>query len=301
MKTMTISEQPGPLLVIIGETGSGKSALAIELALQLDGEIICADSWTVRREVTIGTAKPTPQQQALVPHHLLDIVDPCEDFTAAVFKRLANDKIRDITARGKLPIMVGGTGLYIDGVLFDFNFLPAGDPSERAVLNQLSVNELLAKIGELGLELGTIDTRNKRRLIRLLETKGAQQLRQPLRAHTVMLGLQGDRDVLAARIEQRIDGMLAAGLEQEVDQLQARYGWDCEALKGVGYSQWQPYFLGQKSPTELKATKQRILKATFDLAKRQRTWFSRNKSIHWLSIPIDLAAVVDLATTLLSK
>ena len=301
--TTTIDEaqQPAPLLVIVGETASGKSALAIELALALNGEIICADSWTVRREVTIGTAKPTAEQQALVPHHLLDIVDPCEDFTAAVFKRLANDKIKDISGRGRLPIMVGGTGLYIDGVLFDFNFLPAGDRGERELLNQLSIDQLLAKITEQGLELGGIDTRNKRRLIRLLETNGAEQQRQPLRKNTLILGLQTDRELLTERITQRVDTMLAAGLEQEVDALQTKYGWNCEALKGVGYSQWQPYFLGQKSAAELAVTQHRILKATLDLAKRQRTWFKRNKSIHWLSTPVNLTAAVDLATTFLSK
>ena len=301
--TTTIDEaqQPGPLLVIVGETASGKSALAIELALALNGEVICADSWTVRREVTIGTAKPTAEQQALVPHHLLDIVDPCEDFTAAVFKRLANNKIKDISSRGRLPIMVGGTGLYIDGVLFDFNFLPAGDRGERELLNQLSIDQLLAKITEQGLVLGGIDTRNKRRLIRLLETNGAEQQRQPLRKNTLILGLQTDRELLTERITARVDAMLADGLEQEVDALQTKYGWNCEALKGVGYSQWQPYFLGQKSAAELAVTQHRILKATLDLAKRQRTWFKRNKSIHWLSTPVNLTAAVDLATTFLSK
>jgi len=294
-------DQLSPLLVIVGETASGKSALAIELALQLNGEIICADSWTVRREVSIGTAKPTAEQQALVPHHLLDIVDPCEDFTAAVFKRLANDKIKDISSRGRLPIMVGGTGLYIDGVLFDFNFLPAGDRGEREVLNLLLIDQLLAKITEQGLELGGIDTRNKRRLIRLLETNGAEQKRQPLRKNTLILGLQTDRELLTERITARVDAMLADGLEQEVDTLQTKYGWNCEALKGVGYSQWQPYFLGQKSAAELAVTQHRILKATLDLAKRQRTWFKRNKSIHWLPTPVNLAAAVDLATTFLSK
>lgn len=292
---------PLPLLVIVGETASGKSDLAIELAQQLDGEIICADSWTVRREVNIGTAKPTAEQQALVPHHLLDIVAPCEDFTAAVFKRLANAKIKEIAARGKLPIMVGGTGLYIDGVLYDFNFLPAGDREERQLLNELSIEQLLQKINDQGLELGGVDTRNKRRLIRLLETNGAAQQRQPLRLNTLILGLQTERQTLSERISTRVDTMMAAGLEQEVDSLQSRYGWECEALKGVGYSQWQPYFLGQKSADELAATRQRIIKATLDLAKRQRTWFKRNKSIHWLPTPINLATTVDLVTTLLNK
>lgn len=290
-----------PLLVIVGETASGKSALAVDLALKLDGEIICADSWTVRREVSIGTAKPTAEQQARVPHHLLDIVGPCEDFTAAVFKRLANEKIAEIAARGKLPIMVGGTGLYIDGVVFDYNFLPAGDRAARQTLSRLSCQQLLSRIGEAGIEIGTVDVRNKRRLIRLLETDGAEQTRQPMRQNTLMLGLQTDRDGLAERIERRVYAMLADGLEQEVDGLRQRYGWECEALKGVGYSQWKDYFLGQQTADELALTRQRIIKATTELAKRQRTWFKRNKSIHWYSTPVNGKEIVDLATTLLSK
>lgn len=290
-----------PLLVLVGETASGKSALAIKLAQRLDGEIICADSWTVRREVTIGTAKPSLEQQAAVPHHLLDIVGPDEDFTAAVFKRLANQKIIEIAARGKLPILVGGTGLYIDGIIYDFNFLPAGDRADRAVLNELSPEALLQKIELGGLDVGNVDVRNKRRLIRLLETNGAAQTRQPLRVRTLILGLAIDRENLTARITQRVDAMLQAGLEQEVDGLQEQYGWGCEALKGVGYSQWKDYFSGQKNQEDLVLARQRIIKATQDLAKRQRTWFKRNKSIHWFTTPVDDSKIVDLATTFLSK
>ena len=132
---------PPKLIVVVGETASGKTGVTIELAQRFSGEIICADSWTVRREADIGTAKPTSEQRALVSHHLLDVAGPDEDFTAAVFKRLANEAIKDITARGKLPIMVGGTGLYVDGVLYDYGFLPAGDRGERKILNELSVAE----------------------------------------------------------------------------------------------------------------------------------------------------------------
>jgi tRNA dimethylallyltransferase len=283
--------------VVVGETASGKSALAMELALQFNGELICADSWTVRREVNIGTAKPSAADQARVAHHLLDVAGPDEDFTAAVFKRLANAAIDDITVRGKLPIMVGGTGLYIDGVLFDYGFLSAGDRGEREALNALSVDELLAEIAAEGIELGDVDTRNKRRLIRLLETNGAQPSRQELRANTLILGLQADRTELEQRIEKRVDAMLAAGLEAEVKKLVDMYGWSCEALKGVGYSQWRDYFLGTQSFDETRA---KIIKATKDLAKRQRTWFKRNDGIQWLSTPVNLEQAADIVTTFLS-
>src|SRR5690349_18861877 len=112
------------LVVIVGETASGKSQLAMDLAERFNGEIIAADSWTVRREVNIGTAKPSLEDQQRIRHHLLDVVEPCDDFTAAVFKDLANQAIDDIAGRGKLPIMVGGSGLYIDSVLYDYGFLP---------------------------------------------------------------------------------------------------------------------------------------------------------------------------------
>lgn len=287
-----------PLVVVVGETASGKSALALKLAQEFNGEIICADSWTVRREVNIGTAKPTAGERALVPHHLLNVASPCEDFTAAVFKKLANEAISGLAKRGKLPIMVGGTGLYIDGVIYDFGFLPAGDRQAREELNKLSNQELLDKIRELGLELGDIDSRNKRRLIRLIETGGAVPTKKELRGITLVIGLQPDRQELKNRIEARVDAMLSAGLEAEVKALSARYGWDCEALKGIGYAEWRDYFLGVQNLTE---TRQKIIKNTLDLAKRQRTWFKRNKSIHWFSTPVNWHDIVELITTFLSN
>lgn len=283
-----------PLLVIVGETASGKSALALRLAQEFNGEIICADSWTVRREVNIGTAKPTAQEQALVPHHLLDVAGPEKDFTAAVFKRLANEAIQDIASRGKLPIMVGGTGLYIDGVVYNYGFLPAGDRKDREALNQCSIEELLHKVAESGLSNNDVDSRNKRRLIRLIETNGRQPTRQELRENTLIVGLKVNRDDLQQRIVQRVDSMLEAGLETEVRDLVERYGWDCEALKGIGYAQWREYVDDTQSYDE---TRQKIIKSTLDLAKRQRTWFRRNKSIQWFDNPVNWQKIVDTITT----
>ena len=294
---MAASGKLTPLLVIVGETASGKSGLALRLARKFNGEIICADSWTVRQEVNIGTAKPTAEERALVPHHLLDVVGPDEDFTAAVFKGFANRAIADITSRGKLPIMVGGTGLYIDGVIYDFGFLPAGDRSDRTELNSLSLPELLRKIRDLKLATDNLDTGNKRRLIRLIETNGAVPTRQKLRDNTLIIGLKTGLEVLEERVIKRVDAMLADGLEDEVRTLAGRYGWDCEALKGVGYAQWQNYFSGAQSLSE---TRQKIIKATLDLAKRQRTWFKRNKSIHWFTTPVKWPEVVDSVTTFLN-
>ncbi|MDB5170836.1 MAG: tRNA dimethylallyltransferase [Candidatus Saccharibacteria bacterium] len=285
-----------PLIVVVGETASGKSSLALQLAQQYNGEIICADSSTVRREANIGTAKPTPEEQQMVPHHLLDITGPDEEFSAAMFKEQANKAIADIASRGKLPIMVGGTGLYINGVIYDYGFLPPVSGSDRQELNQMSNSELLQRIADLGLSPNGIDTQNNRRLIRFVETGGAQPTKQELRANTLVLGLKTDKAVLLQRITQRVDAMLEQGLEKEVDGLAKTYGWDCEALKAVGYSQWKDYFLGEQSLAE---TRQLIIKATKDLAKRQRTWFKRNKSIQWLTTPVNQADFVDSITTLL--
>jgi len=287
-----------PLVAVVGETATGKSALALRLAQQYDGELICADSWTVRRGMDIGTAKPLAEEQALVPHHLLDVVAPDEDFSAAVFKRLALKTVQDITARGRLPILVGGTGLYVDGVLFDYNFLPGGAPGQRKELNALGLEELMARVDAAGLDTDGVDIRNKRRLIRLLETEGAEQTKAPLRENTLIIGLKPDPDELKARITARVDAMLASGLEQEVRQVSQKYGWNIEGLKGIGYREWQLYFEGRQS---LEQTRERIISATVQLARRQRTWFKRNKSIHWFSTPVNRQEIDDLITTFLSK
>jgi tRNA dimethylallyltransferase len=292
-----MKEQPY-LICVVGQTATGKSSLALRTAQQWNGEIICADSWTIRREVNVGTAKPSTEEQKLVPYHLLDIVGPEEDFNAALFKNLANEAIADIASRGKLPIMVGGTGLYIDSVIYDYSFATIGNRHERELLDTLTLPQLLQKIDDLSIETGDVDMRNKRRLVRLIETNGARPTKKNLRNQTLLLGLRTDSNELKKRIADRLDDMLAAGLEDEVRQLSECYGWDCEALKGIGYAQWQEYFLGSEN---LEQVRQKIIQATNNLAKRQHTWFQRNKSIHWLSKPVKWPEVVDLVTTFLSN
>lgn len=284
-----------PLLVIVGETASGKSALALELAQKFGGELICADSWTVYKGFDIGTAKPTPEERAAVPHHLLDVADPAKGFSAVEFKRLAQVAIDDITARSKLPIMVGGTGLYIDSIIYDYSFLPPSDPALRAALNAMDLKQLLARADELELDTTGIDLRNKRRIIRLIENNGVRPSKHAMRDNTLILGLQVPREELHSRIERRVDAMLAAGLEQEALGLSQKYGWDVEPMKGIGYGEWAVYGAGERSLAEIR---QRIIKDTVDLAKRQRTWFKRNNSIQWLS---DRSNAVEIVTTFLNK
>jgi len=289
---------PSPLLVIVGETASGKSGLALELALRLNGEIISADSWAVYKGFDIGTAKPSQSERAAVAHHLLDVAEADEGFNAVKFQRLANAAIKDIARRGKLPILVGGTGLYIDSVIYDYRFLPPTDPSLRSELNNLSLAELLERAQRQQLDTSGIDIRNKRRVIRLIENAGRLPGRQELRANTLILGLPTIREELRERIEGRVDHMLVAGLETEVSGLASKYGWEVEPMKGIGYKEWQAYLLGTQ---DMATTRQKIIRNSLELAKRQRTWFKRNSSIQWIDNRGDLHLIVALVTTQLNK
>jgi len=287
-----------PLIVIVGETASGKSGLAMELAKRFDGELICADSWTVYKGFDIGSAKPTATETAAVRHHLLDVADPADGYSAAIFQRMAQATIKDISARGKMPILVGGTGLYIDSVLFDYGFLPPPLAALRTELNALSLEELIVRCTTMGLDITGIDLHNKRRVIRLIENQGVRPSRTPARANTLVLGLQVPPDELRSRIESRVDDMIDRGLEHEACSLACKYGWDNEAMKGIGYAEWQGYAAGMQSIHE---TKDLIVAHTLNLAKRQRTWFKRNKSIQWLTDRDKLSEAVAETTTFLYK
>lgn len=266
------------LLVIVGETGSGKSALAFKVAEQFGGEIIAADSWTVYKGFDIGTSKPTTDEQRRVSHHLLDVADPLEGFNAPKFKALAEAAISDIQNRGKSPIMVGGTGLYIDSVLFDFGFLPNLGKDERHKLDQMNIPELKDLANSRNIDLSEIDTRNKRRIIRAIEAGGQKPSKKEMIPDVLVVGLQINREELRKKIENRVDQMIGRGLEQEVKRLSRRYGWSIEPMKGIGYKEWHEYFEGGQS---LEQTRDRIVSATMNLAKRQRTWFKRNKNVQW--------------------
>ncbi len=264
------------LVVIVGPTASGKSSAALEMAEERGGEIIAADSRTIYKGMDIGTAKPTAAERMLVPHHLIDIIEPGESFSVADFKKLANAVIEDIQSRGKLPILVGGTGLYIDAVIYDYAFRKT-DPKIRAELNKLDVKELQKRIKQAGLELPA-NLNNPRHLVRMLETNGQASKKQSLRDNTLVLGIDWPTDVLKQRITDRVERMFTQGLEAEVKILVKKYGWDCEAMKGVGYKEWQAYFTGDQT---LEETKQLIQTNTWQYARRQRTWFKKNPDIHW--------------------
>ncbi|MEK7602949.1 MAG: tRNA (adenosine(37)-N6)-dimethylallyltransferase MiaA [Patescibacteria group bacterium] len=271
--------QLAPLIVIVGQTASGKSGLAMEIAKKYKGEIICADSWTVYKGFDIGTAKPTIADQDAVPHHLLDVADPVAGYSAAIFQKQAKNVIEDIGKRGKLPILVGGTGLYIDSILYDYGFLPRSDPTLRQKLNALSLIDLHQLASENQLDLTEIDNRNKRRVIRHIENNGTRPTRTSLRSNTLIIGISCEIEVLQARIVKRIDTMVKRGFADEVRQLGVTYGWDNEPMKAPGYRAFRDYIKGSIT---LDLAKERFMRNDLQLAKKQRTWFKRNESILWI-------------------
>lgn len=279
-----------PLIAVVGETASGKSALALEIAQICGGEIVCADAYTVYSGFDIGTAKPTKAEQTAVRHHVLDIADPAKGFSVAQFKTRADTAIADIQSRGKAPILVGGSGLYIDAVLYNYQFSSSENRYERDVLNTMSVAELVQLAQADGLDTGRIDAQNPRRIIRLLERNGEHASRSNLRPGACVVGIQNERASLAARIEARVSEMIEAGLETEVRKLSERYGWDIEPMKAIGYREWRPYFSGEAT---LAQTREAIELATRQLAKKQRTWFKRNQDIHWFLSRTEAAAFAE--------
>lgn len=286
-----------PLIVLLGETASGKSALALELAEQFNGEIICADSRTIYEGMDIGTAKPTVEERAKVPHHLIDVIEPDETFSAAEFQSQARRVIDEITARGRVPIVVGGTGLYIDSLLFGLKFRSGPDPALRAKLEQLSIDELQTEIVRRGYTMPE-NSRNKRYLVREIERGGVASERSGLRQNTLVLGLQIKRDALEARITDRVEAMADAGLVDELSRVVAQYGDDAPGLNATGYKAFLPYLRGECT---LELAKAVFVHNDMRLAKKQRTWFRRSiyqNSIHWLDNRLQ---AVDLLTTFLNK
>lgn len=269
-----------PLVVIVGPTASGKSATAMRIAEEFGGEIICADSRTIYKGMDIGTAKPTPEDQARVPHWGLDVVEPGESFTAADFKFLAQQKIAEIRARGHVPMIVGGTGLYVDGLIFDYQF-GAPEPELRKKLEALTLEELKEYCLNNNISLPE-NQQNRRYVIRAIEQKSInnKRLTAPI-ANTVVVGINTERDVLRQRIADRSEQLFENGMVQEAKLLGEKYGWDSEAMTGNIYRLVKQYLDGEFDEEELK---QRFITSDWQLAKRQITWLKRNPFIHWASL-----------------
>lgn len=266
-----------PLVVIAGPTASGKSALAMNIATSFKGEVIAADSRTIYKGMDIGTAKPSKQDQNQIRHHLLDIVEPGEAFTAAEFKRLANRAIQDVSRRGRLPIVVGGTGLYIDAVIFDYQFGMPANPVIRDKLNSKTIEELQKICNENNIDL-PVNSRNRRHLIRAIELGGLLNQPKKLRPRTIVVGIKTDKDELRDRITKRAHVMVERGILDEATRLAKKYGWGSEAMTGNIYRILRPVIEKKES---LESALEKIIISDMHLAKRQVTWLKRNPYIIW--------------------
>jgi tRNA dimethylallyltransferase len=282
------------IVVICGATGIGKTAVGIELAEMFDGEIISADSMQIYRYMDIGTAKPTPVEVARIPHHMIDIINPDEDYDAVQFSKQARKRIADLVNRGLTPFVVGGTGLYIKALLHGlFESLPV-DPEIRARLRRDAQERggpyLFERLQKVDPETaGRLHPNDSYRIIRALETiesagKSITALHQahqfeddPFRV--LKIGLQMDRTKLYARIDRRVDLMIEAGLVNEVQELlNSGYDGGLKSMQSIGYRHVVEYLEKKTSWAECIRTLQRD---TRRFAKRQVTWFGADKQIHW--------------------
>jgi tRNA dimethylallyltransferase len=283
-----------PLVAVVGPTASGKSALGLRLALERGGEIVSCDSLQVYRGLDVGSAKATPAERALVPHHLLDVASPGEVFSAADYARLARAAVRDASGRGRLPLVVGGTGLYLRALLEGLFEGPSRDGALRARLERLAerfgdarLHRLLARVDPVA--AARIAPRDRVRVVRALEVYRAtgrpisgqgDEGREPLRGFRVLVvGLDPGREALRAAIEERTARMIRSGLLDEVRGLLAR-GTDPGArpLQSIGYRQALAVLRGEMSVAEAEAS---ITTDTVRFAKRQRTWFRHQARVTW--------------------
>jgi len=274
------------LLVILGPTASGKSDLAIKIAKFFNGEIISADSRQIYKEMNIGTAKPIKDNL----HNLLDLINPDEHFSAAEYKKLAYKTIKNIQNRNKLPILCGGTGLYISSVIENWQF-PKIPPQEklRKQLEKKSIEQLFIiyeKLDPKGANL--IDKKNKRRLIRAIEVcktnnKAFWQQRKknkpPFKA--LLIGIKLPKEELKERITKRVKKMIKNGLKTEINALIKKYGW-ISSLQTIGYQEWKQYF---DNKINKKQVQNLIELHTFQYSKRQMTWFKKMKNVTWIEKP----------------
>lgn len=277
------------VIAIVGPTASGKTALSIELAKALNGEIINGDSMQIYREMTIGTAKVKPEEMRGVRHHLLDIKDPEEPFSVAEYQLLVRSKITEILNAGKLPIVVGGTGLYIQAVLFDYRFSESQvDENLRSKLYQE-----LAEFGPLHMheKLNALDPEsdihpnNTRRVVRALEIMiGSEEKVDRNRAllpmyNEVIIGIDLPRDLLYERINQRVDKMIEEGLVKEVEELHKRNIRDVQSIQAIGYKEIYAYL---DCKLELGQASEMLKKNSRNYAKRQLTYFRNKLPVFWL-------------------
>ncbi|MCA1025753.1 tRNA (adenosine(37)-N6)-dimethylallyltransferase MiaA [Cytobacillus kochii] len=296
-----MTNQKEKIIILIGPTAVGKTKTSIELAKKYNGEIISGDSMQVYKGMDIGTAKITKEETEGISHHLIDIKEPDESFSTAEFQTIVREKITEISSKGKLPIIVGGTGLYIQSVLFDYQFsnAPSDDDfryrlEERAkVEGNVCIHKELQVVDPVS--AGKIHPNNIRRVIRALEvyhctgkTMTEWQSKQELESvyNAAVIGLTMDRDLLYKRINQRIDMMMDNGLLEEVRGFCDKGLQNCQSMQAIGYKEFYPYFDGlitlDEAVDQLKQNSRRY-------AKRQLTWFRNKLDVSW----IDMSEALD--------
>lgn len=284
------------IIAVVGPTASGKTALAIEIAKKVNGEIVSCDSMQIYKYMNIGTAKPTKDEQDEVKHHMIDFVEPSENYSVAEFTQRARTCIEDIIARGKVPVLAGGTGLYSDSIIENVVFPDIGeDPNYREEMLEMAelcgneaVHKLLAeKDPQAALK---IHPNNVRRVVRALEvchltgrtfTVINAEARHELVYDALIFGIDVERELLYDRINKRVDKMFHEGLMEEVQELM-RMGVDRDstAMQAIGYKELVDYFEGK---TDFGSAVEKIKMESRRYAKRQLTWFRRNMAIHWVN------------------
>lgn len=277
------------MLAIVGPTASGKTALSIDLAKKFNGEIINGDSMQIYREMSIGTAKVKPEEMSGVTHHLLDIKDPAEPFSVAEYQQLVRSKIKEISSAGKLPIIVGGAGLYIQAVLFDYRFSESQvDEKLRnklyAELERYGPEQMHKKLTELDPDID-IHPNNTRRVLRALEIRlgSEEQVDRSLALepmyNELIIGIDMPRPILYERIDRRVDAMMQEGLLDEVKTLHKRGLREAQSIKAIGYKEIYAYF---DHKMDLGPATKLLKKNSRNYAKRQLTYFRNKLPVYWI-------------------
>ncbi len=283
------------VIVICGPTASGKTKLSIELAKKIQGEIVSADSMQIYQEMNIGTAKPTIEERQGIEHYLLDFVSPEDRYSVADYKKDAKKAIKEIIKKGKTPIIVGGTGLYIDSLIYEIEYPNIEwDENYRKELEQRVEKEGLDKLYEEAKQIDStaiqkISPNDEKRILRILEiyhatgrTKTEQEIesrKNPISYDYKVYALKWDRDVLYERINKRVDLMIEQGLITEVEEILQRHKKFPTAMQGLGYKEVVTYLKGEMTKEEMI---EKLKMETRRYAKRQMTWFRKNKQTIWL-------------------
>lgn len=287
--------EPAPLLVVLGPTATGKTEVAVEVALLSGGEVVSADSMLVYKYMDVGTAKPTSKERQGITHHLIDIVAPDQEFSVAHYQKMAQDTIADIRRRSKLPILAGGTGLYIQSVIDGYKFGEVGiDYDLREKLHnyahlhgKMALHDYLKKVDpDTASRLHPNDQKRITRALEIYEITGkpASSLHAGKKKlwYKDLFGLHMSRDQLYDQVNKRVDKMLAQGLVQEVSKLlQAGYDTGLVSMQGLGYKEIAAYLKGQ---IDLERAVYLIKRDTRRFAKRQLTWFRRDSRIKWINV-----------------